>query len=126
MKGLSQFESFNWDGFATGKTFVVTGTSEYRDYTTKTHLGTKVDCVIADDQTIYEFKNGNSFTNRFEKISCKVGKYVSIPTDARVIPKGVKARIYGDYRNQLSVYCDDITVMTASSTTHGATKKELV
>lgn len=116
MKGLTQFQTFDWDAFAKGKVFVVTGISEHTDYASKQHLGTKVDCMIAADKTPYEFKDGKTFTNRYEKISFKVGKDVdNIPLDARVMPKGVTARVYGEYRNQLSVKCDDITVLPAQT-----------
>lgn len=122
MKGLSQFQLFDWDAFAQGKVFVVTGISDYADYASKQHLGTKVDCVIAVDKTPYESKNGNVITNRYEKITFKVGKDVNLPLDARVVPKGVTARIYGDYRNLLSVKCDDIAVL---STQTSVPKKEI-
>ena len=111
MKGLNQFLSFNWDAFAEGKTFIVTGVSEYQDFETKKHLGTKVDCIIASDKTPYKFKNGEEFTNRFEKISFKVSKDVTIPIETRVIVKNVTASIYGEYRNQLSVKAEDIQVV---------------
>ena len=113
MKGLNQFQKFDWEGFSGGKTFVVTGVSEWSDYDTKAHLGTKVDCVIAIDKTAYTFKDGQRFTNRFEKISFKVNKDMNVPIDARVMPKGVTASIYGDYRNMLSVKCEDTAVTQA-------------
>lgn len=121
MKGLTQFQMFDWDAFAKGKVFVVTGISEYADYESKQHLGTKVDCVISSDKTPYEFKDG---TNRYEKLSFKVGKDVNIPLEARVMPKGVTARVYGNYSNQLSVKCDDIAVLPAQ-TVAPVTKKEI-
>ena len=110
MKGLNQFLTFNWAAFAEGKTFVVTGVSEYQDYESKEHLGTKVECVIYVDRTPYSFKDGKEFTNRFEKITFKVLKDVDIPIDSRVMPTNVVANIYGEYRNQLSVKCEDIAV----------------
>ena len=84
MKGLNQFQSFDFEAFVHGKQFTVIGTSEYADFETKQHLGTKVDCVIIVDKTPYNFKDGKSFSNRFEKISFKVEKDVSIPLDAHV------------------------------------------
>lgn len=117
MRGLNQFQKFSWQDFAQGKVFVVTGTSEYLDYESKEKLGTKVECVIAVDKTPYDFKNGNSFTNRYEKIVFKVKKDVEIPLEARVVPKDVTATIYGEYRNQLSVVCEDIDITPASATT---------
>ena len=112
MKGLSQFVKFDWDSFANGKQFLVVGTSEYQDFESKQHLGTKVDCIITVDKTPYEFKDGKVFTNRFERVTFKVGKDISVPVDAYVLPKGVKASIYGEFRNQLSVKCDDLAVAT--------------
>lgn len=110
MKGLNQFLNFNWGAFAEGKQFIVTGVSEYQDFDTKAHIGTKVDCVIAVDNTPYKFREGETFTNRFEKITFKVAKDVNIPLESRVLPKNVTASIYGEYKNQLSVKCDDIVV----------------
>ena len=111
MKGLNQFLGFDWNAFAEGKTFIVTGISELVDFNTKAHLGTKVECVIGADKTPYTFKDGETFTNRFEKISFKVSKDVNIPIETRVIPVNAVASIYGEYRNQLSVKCDDIQVV---------------
>ena len=117
MKGLTQFYSFNWDGFANGKTFMTIGCKPYDDYETKAHLGTKVECVISSDKTPYKFKDGEVFSNRFEKIVFKVNKDIDIPLDAKVIPKGVTANVYGEYRNQLSVKCDDIEILPATPVT---------
>jgi len=108
MKGLNQYMTFNWDAFAEGKTFVVISIGEYQDYDTKSHLGTKVECVIASDDTNYKNKNGETYSNIYEKITFKVNKDINVPLKARVKPINAVATIYGDYRNQLSVKCDDI------------------
>ncbi len=113
MKGLNQFVAFDWDRFAEGKVFVVTNVSEYTDYETKNHLGTKVEAVIAVDRTPYAFKDGKQFSNLYEKITFKVAKDVKVPLESRVKPKGVTATIYGEYRNLLSVKCQDIAVATS-------------
>ncbi len=111
MKGLNQFVCFDFSAFMDGKTFVVTGVSDYQDFETKKHLGTKVECVIVADKTHYTFKDGKTFTNRFERITFKVNKDVNPPVDAQVMPKNAVASVYGEYRNQLSVKCDDIVVI---------------
>lgn len=116
MKGLSQFVNFDWDAFAQGKAFVVVGVGEHLDYISKEKLGTKIDCVIAIDKTPYDFKNGTPFSNRYEKISFKVKKNVDVPLEARIVPKEVRATIYGEYRNMLSVTCEDVDIIPASST----------
>lgn len=126
MRGLGQFETFDWMAFAKDKRFVVTSVSDFIDHETKEHLGTKVECVIADDKTPYEFRNGKAFTNRYEKITFKVNKDVKFPLEAHVIPKGVKAKVYGEYRNMLSVTCDDMisAALSASASTPTQLKKE--
>ncbi len=113
MKGLNQFLFFNWEAFAEGKSFVVIGVSEYLDFDTKEHLGTKVDCVIAVDKTPYKFKDGNTFSNRFEKISFKVSKDINVPIDSRVMPKNVVATVWKEKETnipQLSVKCEDLAI----------------
>lgn len=37
---------------------------------------------------------------------------MNIPIESKVVPKNAVATIYGEYRNQLSVKCDDIVVVT--------------
>lgn len=117
MKGLAQFLSFDFNAFSQGKQYVVTGVSEYVDYNTKAHLGTKVECAIAQDKTPYEFKDGKPFTNRYERITFKVNKDVNVPLEAHVMPKGVNAKVYGNFMEKLSVKCDDIVIVPAQTTT---------
>ena len=111
-KALIQFLLFNWAAFAEDKQFVVTGSSEYRDFNTKAHLGTKVECIIAEDRTPYKSKDGQKYSNLYEKITFKVSKDVNIPVNSVVKPVNAVATVYGEYRNQLSVKCDDIVVVT--------------
>jgi hypothetical protein len=111
MKKLIQFQSFEWGAFTKGKLFLVTGTSEWRDFNTKEHLGTIVEVVIYKDETQYAQKEGEHVTNRFEKLKFKIRKDVDVPINCFVQPVGVTATIYGDYRNQLSVKADDIKVI---------------
>ena len=111
MKGLTQFLEFNYPAFAKDKTFLVTGISEYQDYDTKAHLGTKVECVINSDNTVYKFKDGEEFSNVYEKITFKVSKDVKFPLKTQVVPKNPVASIYGEYKNQLAVKCDDMVAV---------------
>lgn len=112
LKKLSQFLKFDFDEFSKGKAYQVIGTSEWVDYTTKAHMGTKVEALIAKDNTQYKQKEGEHVTNAFEKLTFKIRKNVSIPVSACVMPVNVSATVYGDYRNQLSVTADDIRVIT--------------
>ncbi len=112
MKGLNQFVKFDWDAFAQGKTFIVTGKSENLDWNSKKHLGSKIEVVIASDNTQYTFKDGTEFTNQYEKIAFKLSKDIDIPVGTRVVPKNAVAVVFGQFQNQLSVRCDDILVVT--------------
>lgn len=110
MKGLSNFMRFDWPAFANDKVFRVVGISEWVDFDSKEHIGTKIDCVIAADKTPYAFKEGQEFTNLWEKITFKVNKDLRIEMNSKVIPKDVTATVYGEFRNQLSVKCQDVVV----------------
>ncbi|SFI40105.1 hypothetical protein SAMN04487830_1591 [Pseudobutyrivibrio sp. OR37] len=125
MKGLAQFVTFDAEAFFAGKTLVVTKLEENTDYKTKVHLGTKVECVIIDDKTPYVFKEGNQFTNRYEKVTFKLEKDINIPLEAKVVPKGMKAKVYGEYRNLLSITCDDLVVVTPQPKTAAPIKREV-
>lgn len=113
MKFLNQFLEFEWESFAEGKRFLVTGCKPWVDFETKKNLGTAVEVVIYKDETPYEQKDGEKVTNLFEKLTFKVSKELDIPIKAFVEPVNVSAKIYGEYRNQLSVKCDGITVLHA-------------
>lgn len=112
MKYLNQFLNFNWNAFADGKRFLVTGCKPWQDFKTKKNLGTAVEVVIYKDETPYEQKDGEKVTNLFEKLTFKVNKELDIAPKTFVKPIDVTATIYGDYRNQLSVKCKDITTIT--------------
>ena len=111
LKGLNQFvPPFEFERFAAGKEFEVTGVSDWVDYEDNGKLlGTKVETTIIKDMTQYEpDKAGNPITNKYQQIVFKVGKGANFPLGTKVVAKGVTATIYGEYRNQLSVKCEDI------------------
>lgn len=116
LKGLAKYNQFNWEKFAEGKEFAVTGISEYKDYVSGEHLGTRVDVVIISDKTPYEFKDSEVYTNRFEKLVFKCSKKnLDIPLETRVRPRRVVASIYGEYRNMLSIKCEDVEILSDSA-----------
>lgn len=115
MKHLNQFFQFNWDAFSKDKIFAVIGISEWQDFNTKAVLGTKVDCVILEDNTQYNQKQGEFVTNIFEKISFKVPSKLSVPVDSLVKPVNAVATVYGEHRNMLSVKCSDIQILNKST-----------
>lgn len=111
LRGLNQFVKFDTEAFLKGKVLVATGLKDYIDYNTKEHLGKEVKAAIVQDDTIYTFKEGETFSNVYESLPIKVKKDVDIPIGARIIPVNAVATVYGDYRNQLSVKCDDIQII---------------
>lgn len=109
MKKLNQFIKFDFEAFSVNKVYQVIGISAWNDYNTKEHLGTKVDVIIAKDETPYKLKEGEVVSNAFEKLSFKVAKDgVMFAPGTQVMPVGVTATVWGEYRNQLSVKCQDI------------------
>lgn len=117
MKKLNQFVKFLFEDFSRGKVYRVTGVRPWLDFTTKELLGTKVEVIVAEDNTVYDTKNGETVTNLYEKLSFKIKKDVNIPVNARVIPVNPVAVVYGEYRNQLSVTADDIKVVAPQKVT---------
>ena len=108
MKNLLEFLNFDWVRFAEGKVFRYVESKPWKD---GNHIkGTVVVAVIAEDTTKYQ-KPGS---NVFEKISFKVaGPFdQDIPFGAQIVPTGdVVARIWGEYRNNLSVTCSGVEVV---------------
>lgn len=110
MKYLSQFNKFDFEEFSKEKRLMVVGCAPWRDQSGVV-LGTKVDTVIFVDNTQYTRKEGDTSTNQFEKLTFKVSKQnLDIPRESVVKPVNPIATIWGDFRNQLSVKCDDMLV----------------
>ena len=99
---------FKFMEFAKGKKFMVTEVTPWQDYNTKQVLGSAITVVIIEDNTEYG-KQGN---NMYEKFKIKVRKQVNPSVNSLIMPTGeVEATVYGDYRNMLSVTCDDIRII---------------
>ncbi len=112
MKKLNQFTLFDWNSFQKGKTFVCIGISPWKDFESGEIIGTKVESVIASDETNYNVKDGETVTNLYEKLVFKVNKDIDIPINAVIHPKGVQASVFGEYRNQLSCTAEDIVIVS--------------
>lgn len=111
MKGLNQFRRFDWAGFASDKTFQVVSVAEWNDHDTGSRLGKRITVVIAQDNTRYEFKNGQMFTNLFERLTFKVAGDANIAIGDNVVPVDAVALCYGEYNNMLSIVCKGIRVV---------------
>lgn len=104
--------TFDFEAFSKGKVYRVIGISKWTDYTTKAHMGTKVEVLIVKDDTQYKQKEGENVSNCFEKLIFKIRKDVDVPMNAYVIPVNATGTVYGDYRNMLSVTADDIRIIS--------------
>lgn len=111
LKFLSQFESFDVDGFLRDKELVCTGCSDYEDFDTHVHLGTTVETAIMTDGTPYKQKEGTQATNRFKELKIKVSKDVVVPVNSIVKPINATAKVYGKYHNELSIKATDIEIV---------------
>lgn len=95
MKGLNKFMGFDWEKFSEGKEYTVTGCSEWMDFITKQHLGTKVEVIISKDETDYRLKDGSTMSNLYERLIFKVEKDVKIQTGAKVTLVNPTVTAYG-------------------------------
>lgn len=114
LKKVNMFSTFDWIGFAKDKKLMCTACDEYKDYNTNKHLGTLVEAAIIEDNTDYRDEDGNklNISNRFEKLKFKVKKDIDVPLNAIINPINVTGKVTGEYRNNLSLKCDDIQVIT--------------
>lgn len=113
MKKLSQFMHFDIDRFLEDKAIQVTEVKPWEDFDHKGKvLGTVIEVVILEDKTVYDCKDGETVSNRFEKFKIKVPqRSVSVAVGDFVAPVNATATVYGEHRNQLSVKADNIIVI---------------
>lgn len=111
LRKLNRFTYFDSDYFFEGKRFKIIGKQIWIDYDTKKPVGTKVEVVIVSDKTDYGCEDGEVVSNIYEKLVFKVPMEIDIPMDVEVKPVNAVCTIYGDYRNQLSIVCDDIEIV---------------
>lgn len=100
------------DEFLSNIKLVTVGQSVWRDYETGGTRGTRLETVIAGDKHAYNTSNGEVVNNMYEKLVVKIPKQeIQVPMNVEVRLKGAEGRVYGDYRNQLSVVAEDIEVI---------------
>lgn len=108
MKRLSQFTNFDWERFSKDKEFENTALQSWKDQKTG-DVGSKLTLAIIKDSTDYgDMPEGEIVNNLYEKFTVKVRKEVSIPVGVKVRPVNAVAKVYGEFRNQLSVTAEDI------------------
>ncbi len=112
MKGLSKYLIFDWTAFSKDKGFMSVRVSEWKNPDGQI-LGVKVEALITDDQTDYGSPE-LAQANLYEKVVFKVPRQITVPPQVEIRPKGnVRATVYGDFRNQLSVTVEDIEIVEA-------------
>ena len=110
MKGLGQFRQFDWAGFSAGKAYQVVGVSDWLDRDTGKRLGKRVVGSNNHVNTQYEHRNGEQFTNLYQRLTFKIegSAAVDVAIGDIVIPVDAVARCYGEYSNQLSIVCKGV------------------
>ena len=113
LRGLRNYEFFDADAFFADKRLMTTNLIPWIHFETKELLGTKVEAVIIEDKTDY---GDTDFTNLFEKVVFKTNqKNLSIPIKSEIKCTNIVGVLYGEYRNQLSLRCDDIEVVAKNT-----------
>lgn len=111
LKKLNRFQYMDLECFFDGKRFRVVGKQPWIDYKTKERIGTKIEVVIFVDKTDYGCEEGEFVSNIYEKLVFKVPKEVDVPMDAEIRATNPEGTVYGEFRNLLSIVCDDIEIV---------------
>lgn len=109
MKKLSRFTFFDFEAFIKDKTLRTNAQQVWKDFNLGIELGTKIECVIIEDNT--DYGESEEVNNRFEKFWVKVPKKITVPMNVEVRLKNVEATIYGEYKNMLSCTASDIEIV---------------
>lgn len=116
MQGLHPFESFDFPAFSKDKNYTVTGLSEWVDFESKKPLGWKVSTAITRDDTQYMTKDGKIISNLYQVQVFKCSSRPDVHIGDVVVPDGdVTCVVYGTYRNQLSIKCTTMRVVTPAA-----------
>ncbi|CDE22647.1 putative uncharacterized protein [Amedibacillus dolichus CAG:375] len=114
---IPQFEAFRHHDFFKDKDLRFLSKEKWFQYKTDIQLGWKFTLVITRDDTEYLQKGDVTRNNLFEKIVVKVNHNIDLPQNALVELVNPVCTIYGEFRNNLSITCDDIKVINAQSNT---------
>lgn len=113
MKNLNKLMRFDSQTFFSNKDIRVVGDEPWIEYgadgSTKAEKGTKYKCIIANDMTRYsdDTVGGNDGEALVIKVEGRAKQYSKFAAIKVIEPE---CKVYGDYRNQLSVVAKDIAV----------------
>ena len=111
MKNLNKLMRFDSQTFFSNKDIRVVGDEPWIEYgangSTKTEKGTKYKCIIANDMTRYsdDTVGGNEGEAIVIKVEDQLKSYKKFQGIKVIDPE---CKVYGEYRNQLSVVAKDI------------------
>lgn len=111
LKAIAQFMDF--DRFTKDKELAVKEMRPMRDANTGIITGTRVEVMIWKDQTEYApNKDGSIPSNLYNNFVVKVHKKdLGLEINDIVEFKGVIAKIYGEYNNELTIDAEDVVVI---------------
>ncbi|WP_288396052.1 hypothetical protein [uncultured Vagococcus sp.] len=106
-KGLSYFETFDAERYFQKKIIKVMKSETWKDFNTQEVIGSKYTVIVWEDKTEYSKEGVSNVGDTYTvKVKDKEPKNISSPIDAVLI--NPQARVFGDFRNELSVTADDI------------------
>lgn len=111
LKAVAQF--IDYSRFTKDKELAVKEVRPLRDPNTNLITGTRVEVMIWKDDTEYApNKDGSIPTNLYNNFVVKVHKKeLNLEVNDIVEFKGVVAKIYGEYNNELTIDAEDVVVI---------------
>lgn len=107
LKGLTLFLVFNATAFFKDKLLTIEQCIQWLGDNGEV-LGTKILLLIVQDNTKYP--SDKPISNRHRMITVKVPKVINLPVDSKVILINPLCKVYGEFRNQLSITCEDVVL----------------
>ena len=121
MKRLNKFSEFNMTKFLEEKELVFIGGEEYSNFDTKEFEGMRYQVLIKNDDSLYATDStGNEIrgVNSREMLTVKIKGQKELHNFEMFSPVrliGAKASIYGEHQNNLSVFCEEIQLVSENN-----------
>lgn len=121
MKRLNKFSEFNMTKFLEEKDLVFIGGEEYSNFDTKEFEGMKYQILIKKDDSLYAIKaDGGEIrgVNAREMLTVKIKGQKELHNFEMFTPvrlTNATASIYGEHQNNLSVFCEEIQLVSENN-----------